>query len=288
MLRQSIFNPIVIQCRQYAKNVMLKTKTQPRSERGEKLITCKRPEFDLYTNDTIAANAKLDEIPLASAGWQHYKSKHDYFIIHPHLDKEVEAEPTQSFDKFELHPDLVRNLNSRLDIHRTTSIQQNAIPVILSGDHTLIAAETGCGKTIAYLLPLIQSVLQRKQNQQNSTENTQFNSPQVLILTPGRELALQIAEVAENLCHGLGIKIAVQTGGGTKQKMLHASVEEVDILIGSIGVISKMMTHRIYRRDEVRHIVLDESDTLLDESFILKLSTFLKYYPVLKKKEHIQ
>lgn len=154
------------------------------------LITCKRPEFNLYRNDPLPSeNTNFREIALASGGWQHYKSKHDYFIIHPHIDPETEAERekySQPFEKFNLDPELIENVKLQLNIDRTTYIQNEAIPKIQTGQHTLIAAETGCGKTIAYLLPIIQNILLRKRAM--STSDVKFNSPHLLILTPGREL----------------------------------------------------------------------------------------------------
>lgn len=153
------------------------------------LITCKRPEFDMYRGDPVSGDAQFMDIPLASAGWQHYKSKNDFFIIHPHIDPETEGDKEQyshSFDQYNLDPQLIENLRIQLNIDRTTYIQSEAISQIQSGRHTLIAAETGCGKTIAYLLPILQNILLRKQA--TTSSETRFNSPQALILTPGREL----------------------------------------------------------------------------------------------------
>ena len=107
----------------------------------------------------------------------------------------------------------------------------------------------------------------------------QFNTPLAIILTPGRELAEQIAKFAEELTDGLGINVKVITGGSTKQKMLNPSFEDIDILVGSIGAISKLTTTAIYRMSEVKHVVLDEADTLLDDGFNEKLSYFLRRFP---------
>lgn len=143
----------------------------------------------MYREDPVSESAQFMDIPLASAGWQHYKSKHDHFTIHPHIDSETEAEKEQyshSFDKYNFDPQLVNNLELQLNVDRTTYIQSRAIPQIQTGKHTLIAAETGCGKTIAYLLPILHNILRRKQAITSS--DIKFNSPQALVLTPGREL----------------------------------------------------------------------------------------------------
>lgn len=285
MLKTNLMNIALRQLRQYSKSVK-RTKIinvkpkQVMRPNAVPLITCKRPEFNLYRDDNIQLDAKFMELPLASSGWQHYRSKHDYFIIHPHSDENTESlEHAKSFDKFNLYPDLLENLKQRCFIDRTTYIQNEAIPKILAGEHTLIAAETGCGKTIAYLLPIIQQILKRKRTANESPE-AEFNSPQVLILTPGRELAIQIAQVAKELCNGLDLKVEVIVGGSSKSKIMHPKMKEIDILVGSMGVVSKMITTRIYRMHNVRHVVLDEADTMLDDSFLPQLGYVLKRFPV--------
>lgn len=100
----------------------------------------------------------------------------------------------------------------------------------------------------------------------------------MLILTPGRELAEQIGKFATDLTEGLDISVKVITGGNTKQKMINPSFEDIDILVGSIGAISKLTTTGIYKMSDVRHVVLDEADTMLDDSFNEKLCYFLQRF----------
>lgn len=263
------------------KNV-IKTKKPVIKHIGEPLITCRRPEFNLHRGDKIDANAKFETIPLTSDGWHHYKSKGDFFIIHPHHNEEditQKPEYNQPFEMFDLYPELLTNLSSRLNMPRTTFIQHTAIPKVLAKQHTLIAAETGCGKTIAYLLPIIHNVLKRKRTIDKDVP-TEFNTPKVLIITPSRELTLQIGDVCEDLCHGLDLKTKVLIGGHTKSIMTNPPIEEIDILVASIGSLSKLITTNIYRVHQVRHVVLDEADTLLDDSFQDKLQYILKRFPV--------
>lgn len=124
-------------------------------------------------------------------------------------------------------------------------------------------------------MPIIQQLIYEKRHQ----PERQFNTPLALILTPGRELAHQIGKVAEELTEGCDINVKVVIGGKTKQKMLNPSFEDVDILIGSIGALSKLTTTGIYRTTEVKHVVLDEADTLLDDGFSDKLCHFLSRFP---------
>lgn len=283
MLKIRLLNWTVTPVRYYYKNVIKSKVQKPIIQHiGEPLITCKRSEFNLHRGDKIDENASFGSIPLATDGWHHYKSKNDFFIIHPHCNEEdvtQNQEYAQPFDRFALYPELLENLSNRLNIHKTTFIQHQALPKILNNHHTLIAAETGCGKTIAYLLPIIQNVLKRK-NTENLNDIPQFNTPKVLIITPGRELAIQIGEVCDELCHGLNLKTKVIIGGHTKSIMLNPSIDEVDILVASIGVLSKLVTCNVYKMHDVRHVVLDEADTLLDDSFSDKLQYILKRFPV--------
>lgn len=92
--------------------------------------------------------------------------------------------------------------------------------------------------------------------------------------------ATQIGEVAEQLCAGLDLNVAVLLGGHTKQLMLRAGFAEVDILVGTMGATSKLATTGVYRMHQCEHVVLDEADTLLDDSFNAKLVHFLKRFPV--------
>lgn len=126
------------------------------------------------------------------------------------------------------------------------------------------------------MLPIIEQLIKTKANE---SAERQFNTPLVLILTPGRELALQIGKVAEDLTDGLEMNVKVVTGGGTKRLMMNPTFDDIDILVGSIGVISKLVTTGIYRMTEVKHVVLDEADTLLDDGFNEKLCYFLRRFP---------
>lgn len=148
------------------------------------LISCKVSKFDQYQETVIPQNTKFGSIPLASEGWKHFKAKGDYFTIHPSASAEPNTFPDKSFADFELDEQIVKNLKLQLDVSKPCSIQCDAIPQILCKEHTLIAAETGCGKTLAYLIPIVQQVIAHKQKQQND----EMNTPLVLILTPGREL----------------------------------------------------------------------------------------------------
>lgn len=186
-----------IHLRNFAKSARASPKVQTppvpkRKPSGIPLITCKRPEFNVYKHEAIPADAKFGTIPLASSGWQHYRSKNDFFILHPSVElfnsTSENSELSKPFSMFELNETLVENLQSEFDVARATYVQHKALPLILSGIHTLIAAETGCGKTIAYLVPIITEILRQKKEEVGGGEKRPFNTPRAVVLTPGREL----------------------------------------------------------------------------------------------------
>lgn len=124
-------------------------------------------------------------------------------------------------------------------------------------------------------MPIIERLIREKSQEES---RRQFNTPLSLILTPGRELAEQIAKVAEELTEGLDINVKVVTGGHTKRKMLNPSFEDIDILVGSMGAVSKLTTTGIFRMTNVKHVVIDEADTMLDDGFNEKLCYYLRRF----------
>ncbi|XP_037928455.1 probable ATP-dependent RNA helicase DDX28 [Teleopsis dalmanni] len=278
MLNTKIFQIKALRCYVTA---VAKTKLSPNNKFGQQLlISCKRPEFNI---DRHVDDSKFGSVPLASNRWQHRKSKGDFFIINSTQDEEQRQTEMLSLDTFlqdntiEFNSELIKNLKTEFDIKQLTYIQSTGIPKIFTGDHTIIAAETGCGKTLTYLLPVVQKIIEHKKS--TNMNNRKFNTPLSIILTPGRELATQIGMVAEKLCKGTDIKIETILGGNTKKLMMNPEFKDVDIVIATFGALSKLVTTGIYRTEEVQCVVLDEADTLLDDSFSDKLCHFLKKFP---------
>lgn len=228
------------------------------------LVTCKNKKLNHYLETNYN---NLDTIPLASKGWNHSKSRGDFFSINPIAeDHKLES---KSFKELNIHPEL-KSLLKKENVKEATGFQAVAIPEVFKRDHhVLIAAETGCGKTLCYLLPIIQSLAQYDPGEV-------LNSPKALILLPNRELAYQVGEIANILAKPLGINVKIVVGGRTKKMMLNPEFEHVDILIGTPGAIGKLSTVGIYKLNEVQHTVLDEADTLTDDSFNERIEGLLK------------
>lgn len=236
------------------------------------IIACKRPEFNHYEGQSYA---KFDGIPLASKGWLHQKSKNDYFVIYGNANQN-EEKPVyrKSFEEIGVIPSLVEVMSEQ-GISLPTAIQTKSIPAILNGHNMVITAETGCGKTLGYLLPIFQHILEWKPSIKED-----FNSPMAVVITPSRELATQVGEVAQNIAQRLNLNVTTLIGGRTKQKMLNPPIEYCDLLVTTLGAYSKLVTTGIFKIHNVHHIVLDEADTLLDDSFVDKLSHLLKKFGI--------
>ncbi|KAL7298467.1 hypothetical protein TKK_0008254 [Trichogramma kaykai] len=240
---------------------------KPKAKR-KLIIKSKRPEFNFYEGDVYP---KFETIPLVTRGWHHRDSRGDHFTIYPMTNQNEETvQTTFNFSDLKLNQTILKNLEEQNKVHPTL-IQKKGIPKILRGESVVMTAETGSGKTYAYLIPLIQQILDWKPYNENN-----FNKPLGLILTPSRELTQQISKVAKQLCKGLDIKIGTLVGGHVKQRISNPHVGEVDLLIATSGVLGKFVATRIYKLDNVRHVVVDEADTLLDSTFIDETCRILK------------
>ncbi|KAL1139669.1 hypothetical protein AAG570_006647, partial [Ranatra chinensis] len=243
------------------------------------VILSKRPELNHYRNQTYD---KLSPIPLITKGWHHYKSKGDYFQIRicneeQFIENLFWNDEKSSFSDLSLSENLVQALK-KIDIIRPTKVQLDSIPTLLSGSNCLMTAETGCGKTLAYLIPAVEQCL--RWLEMPNLCGRPPNTPLVLILTPSRELARQIGDVAISLSHHLPFSCYTLVGGRTKKKMLDPDYRSVDLMVASIGAVSKLTTMGIYDMSKVRHLILDEADTLLDDSFSELLVRYLKKFKI--------
>src|SRR5207302_10785625 len=139
------------------------------------------------------------------------------------------------------------------DYTEPTPSQAEAIPLILAGRDVLATAQTGTGKTAAYLLPLMHRLLALPRG-----------TTQALIITPTRELAQQVDDVLQGLAYYTPLRAAVVVGGtamGPQQKALRAGVE---LLVATPGRLLDHMRHHQARFDGLHALVLDEADRMLD------------------------
>jgi len=162
-------------------------------------------------------------------------------------------------------PVLRKNLASAKFVE-PTPIQAQAIPPALLGLDVVATAQTGTGKTLAFSLPIIE-ILGRA---------TLSSKPQVLVLTPTRELAIQIYEAFTAIATNTGIRAAVVVGGMSEQKQLQAMKRGVQVVIATPGRLCDFLKRKLVVLDGVKIAVLDEADRMLDMGFLPDVERILR------------
>lgn len=163
-----------------------------------------------------------------------------------------------AFSKLELDPALVRAVTD-LGFTRPTAIQSQAIPAAMDGHDVLAMSPTGTGKTAAFLLPALQHLLDYPKQK--------GAPPRVLILTPTRELALQVERDAKALAAHTNIGIGSVTGGVQYQVHGKALAGEVDLLVATPGRLVEYIEKDLFDCIAVEMLILDEADRMLEMGF---------------------
>lgn len=164
---------------------------------------------------------------------------------------------------------------SEMGIKAPTSIQEKSISAILARHDVLCTAQTGTGKTLAYLVPVVEQFLrqeaeERLKRQQNASEaalaapEAVVGRPRALVVVPSRELALQISDVAKQLAHSAKFATTTITSGERKGVQLRSLSRRLDLVVGTPGRLAKCIKNGEFFLSRVNTVVLDEADTLFD------------------------
>ncbi|WP_019591767.1 DEAD/DEAH box helicase [Thioalkalivibrio sp. ALE20] len=172
-------------------------------------------------------------------------------------------EPAQpAFDRFDL-PEAVRAGVRRAGFDTCTPIQAQALPVALAGRDVAGQAQTGTGKTAAFLIATFNRLLR-----QAAAEHRRATDVRALILAPTRELAVQIHRDAELLGADTGLKLALAYGGTDYDRQREALAAGADVLIGTPGRIIDYFKQKVFGLKHTEVVVLDEADRMFDLGFI--------------------
>lgn len=174
-----------------------------------------------------------------------------------------------SFDAFCLHPTLLTNIK-RLGYENPTPIQSEAIPQVAAGHDLMGLAQTGTGKTAAFLLPILHRLM---------SATTRVRGVKALILAPTRELAEQIFQAALDLSRGSRLRMAVIYGGVGMFPQTRALRQGVDIIVGCPGRLLDHMGQGNVRFDTLETLVLDEADHMFDMGFLPDIKRILSALP---------
>jgi superfamily II DNA/RNA helicase len=178
------------------------------------------------------------------------------------------------FDELELNPELLESIDY-MGFRETTPIQEQAIPVILSGRDLIACAQTGTGKTAAFLLPIMNSISEKRPAHTHT-----------LILVPTRELAIQIDQQTQGLAYTLNItSLAVYGGGdGTGWDQERTALSKgADIIVATPGRLISHLNQGYVKFNQIEVLVLDEADRMLDIGFYDDIMRIISYLPKVRQ-----
>lgn len=172
-----------------------------------------------------------------------------------------------NFSELNLHPTLCANMHTQ-GHHQPTPIQARALPPALAGQNVIGLAQTGTGKTAAFVLPIVQRLMPE-----------QAYHPRALIITPTRELAVQITRVVTHLSRHTGLRGVALYGGVPIAAQERALGKGVDIVVACPGRLHDHLTRGTVHLHTIQTFVLDEADRMLDMGFLPDIRRLLSYLP---------
>ena len=181
---------------------------------------------------------------------------------------------TITFDSLNLAPEILKAIQEQ-GYTQPTPIQQQAIPLVLEGRDLMAGAQTGTGKTAAFTLPLLQKLLP-----QASTSASPARHPvRALILTPTRELAIQVEESVKAYGKHVPLRSLVVFGGVDIKTQTPHLMRGVEILVATPGRLLDHVESRTVQLGQVQMLILDEADRMLDMGFLPDLKRILDLLP---------
>lgn len=155
-----------------------------------------------------------------------------------------------------------------------TAVQAKAIPPGMSGADVVATAQTGTGKTLAFLLPMVEKLLNA-----SPSDSGQKGAIRALVLSPTRELAIQIADAFSKLTSQTALRSAVVVGGLSEQTQLHAIRRGAQLIIATPGRLEDFLQRRLVDLGSVEILALDEADRMLDMGFLPAIERILGALP---------
>ncbi len=152
-----------------------------------------------------------------------------------------------------------------------TPIQQQAIPQVIAGKDLIAAAQTGTGKTAAFVLPILHKL--------DPEKKVRAKRIQALILVPTRELAVQVEASVQSYAKHLNVRSMAMFGGSKIDDQKEALIDGIDILVATPGRLIDMIYQRAVQLDELEYFVLDEADRMLDMGFIADINKVIERLP---------
>jgi len=171
-----------------------------------------------------------------------------------------------TFNELNLSNPIIRAL-SNMGFEEATPIQEQTIPLAMQGKDLIGQAQTGTGKTAAFGIPLVEKATN------NQTQ------PQALVLTPTRELAVQVAEELNKIGQYNGVRTIPIYGGQDIERQIRALKKKPQMIVATPGRFMDHMRRKTIRLNEIKMVILDEADEMLNMGFIEDIETILKEIP---------
>ena len=174
------------------------------------------------------------------------------------------------FEEFDLAPEIIEAI-SYMGFETASPIQEKAIPAAIKGKDVLAVAQTGTGKTAAFTLPVLHNILQNK-----------ITGTSTLIITPTREIALQIDRQIQGFSYFLGINSLAIYGGGDAdewEQQKKALRDGVEVIVATPGKLLSHLGMNYAKTDKIQHLILDEADRMLDMGFLDDIKKIISKIP---------
>ncbi|XP_010728870.3 putative ATP-dependent RNA helicase DDX28 [Larimichthys crocea] len=256
---------------------------------GRILIQSKDPNLNQSVGYILG---KFEQPSLCSKGWKHNRSFGDYFTINnikavaPFVaENQEDVEQQASFSNLRICKELVEALD-KMNITHPTTVQLQTIPKVMKGQNIVCAAETGSGKTLSYLLPVVHRLQADKESE---TYDEGAHKIRAVVLVPSRELAEQVAAVSRTLCAPFGLLTKTVGGGrGVGHIKMVFKGDQPDILVATPGALVKALRRRYLDFSELSFFVVDEADTMFDPSFSDMLENILLHTNIASNPKEIR
>jgi ATP-independent RNA helicase DbpA len=172
-----------------------------------------------------------------------------------------------NFQTMNLSPEIMKVI-SETGFTEMTQIQSECIPLLLKGSDLIGQSKTGSGKTAAFVIPILQKI------------NVNIHHPQALILCPTRELCDQVFKQAAKFSKYIkNLKVTALIGGRPMEEQERALANGVHLIVGTPGRVLEHFKNRNFKIDQLKTIVLDEADRLLDDAFSEEIKTIMDLLP---------
>jgi len=174
------------------------------------------------------------------------------------------------FDELKLAPEIIEAI-SYMGFEKASPIQEKAIPAAIEGKDVLAVAQTGTGKTAAFTLPILHNILKNK-----------IKGTSTLIITPTREIALQIDRQIQGFSYFLGINSLAVYGGGDAdewEQQKKALRDGVEVIVATPGKLLSHLNMNYAKTDKIQHLILDEADRMLDMGFLDDIKKIIAKIP---------